>query len=72
MTYEKQIVLRTLKQVQDKIYELIDDNKKKLKNDNSFEDKLIQSYISHFELMDLLLGCVAKENGIKIEVEEDK
>lgn len=72
MTYEQQIVLRTLQQVQAKKDNLITKTFEKLKNDDSIKDTVRKLQIDMLDFVELILGCVAEDNGIKIELEERK
>lgn len=72
MTYEQQIVLRTLQQVQAKNDNYILKTFEKLKNDDSIKDTVRKLQIDMLDFFELILGCVAEDNGIKIEFEERK
>lgn len=74
MTYEQRIILKTLNEVQEALYNLITKSESTLKNDGSIEDNATKLQIETLEVVDLVLGMVAQKNGIKINVEkrEDK
>lgn len=66
MTYEQKIILDTLCEVRDEMYEMVDKLKEKAQNEKDLDKSAVMLQAKTIETATLLIGRVAQKHGLKV------